>query len=135
MELGAPNVAMLCPECGTAAGRIFCGKCGASLRPVIPLAQPPTPDASVPEKSLARQVAVPLLKGLGYLAAAAAFFCPLGTFSEIFFFAIAVIVGLICYVILTHLDETHVDEHGGAGYWPAKPVDWNNPPEKHDSAK
>jgi hypothetical protein len=76
---------------------------------------------------MARRIFVLILKGLAGIAAVVAVFCPLGTFTEILVFVASLAVALICYVVLTNLDETHIDEYGKDGYWP-KPFDWNPPP-------
>jgi hypothetical protein len=68
---------------------------------------------------------VVILKGIAGIAAIVAILCPLGSFTQIFLFAASAAVALICYVALTNLDATHV-ENGGDGYWP-KPLDWNPP--------
>ena len=73
-----------------------------------------------------------VLKGIAGIAAIVAIFCPLGSFTQIFLFAASIAVALICYVGLTGLDATHIDEYGGDGYWP-KPLDLN-PPSKADAS-
>jgi hypothetical protein len=62
---------------------------------------------------LAKRILVVVLKGIAGIAAIVAIFCPLGSFTQIFFFAASAAVALICYVALTNLDATHVDEYGG----------------------
>ncbi len=73
-----------------------------------------------------------VLKGIAGIAAVVAIFCPLGSFTQIFLFATSAAVALICYVALTKLDATHIEEYGKDGYWP-KPLDWN-PPSKTDAS-
>jgi len=41
-------------------------------------------------------------------------------------FVASLAVAIICYAVLTKLDETHFDESGNNGYWP-KPLNWNTP--------
>jgi hypothetical protein len=74
---------------------------------------------------------VVILKGIAGIAAIVAILCPLGSFTQIFLFAASAAVALICYVALTNLDATHV-ENGGDGYWP-KPLDWNPPSSRSSS--
>jgi hypothetical protein len=81
---------------------------------------------------LAKRILVVVLKGIAGIAAIVAIFCPLGSFIQIFLFAASAAVALICYVALTNLDATHVEEYGGDSYWP-KPLDWN-PPSKTDTS-
>lgn len=89
-----------------------------------------------PLKSIgpARRILVAVLKGTAYTAAIVAIFCPLGSFTQIFLFGASVAVALICYVGLTNLGATHIEEYGGDGYWP-KPLDWNAPPETDTPAE
>lgn len=120
-----------CPQCDTPAddGLIFCRNCGAALQLPLPLTQPLAQNANGPSNatSLARQTLVLVLKGLAGIAAVIAVFCPLSTFTQIFVFVASVAIALICYFVLTNLDETHIDEHVKDGYWP-KPLEWNTPP-------
>ena len=121
---------MRCPQCDAPAdeGRIFCRICGAALRPSMRLTRPTGGEASGPSKpsGVERHVLVLILKGLAGTTAVVAVLCPLNTFTEILVFVASLAVALICYVVLTNLDETHVDEYGKDGYWP-KPLDWNAP--------
>jgi hypothetical protein len=89
-------------------------------------------DAPLNTIGLARRILVVVLKGIAGTAAVVAIFCPLGSFTQIFLFATSVAVALICYVALTDLDATHIEEYGKDGYWP-KPLDWN-PPSKTDAS-
>jgi hypothetical protein len=132
-----PNVATTrrCPQCNAPAddGLIFCRNCGATLRAPQPLTRPVVQNGA-PSKNigLARRILVVVLKGIAGIAAIVAIFCPLGSFTQIFLFAASIAVALICYVGLTGLDATHIEEYGGDGYWP-KPLDWN-PPFKADAS-
>ena len=65
------------------------------------------------------------LKGVAAIAAGVAILCPLSTSTEILVFVASLAVAITCYVVLTHMDETHVDESGNNGYWP-KPLNWNS---------
>jgi hypothetical protein len=126
-----------CPRCYTPAddGLIFCRNCAAALRLPLPLTQfAQDAKGSSDAKSLARQIVVVVLKGFAGIAAVIAVLCPLSTFTEIFVFVASIAVACVCYLLLTHLDETHVDEYGKDGYWP-KPLDWNAPPKNHGSAQ
>jgi len=102
----------------------------------MPLTHPVGEDAARPSKSmsLARRILVIVLKGIAGIAAAVAIFCPLSTFTEISVFGVSVVLALICYFILTNLDETHIEEYVKDGYWP-KPLDWNRPPETRSSGE
>ena len=75
---------------------------------------------------LPRRILVLILKGIAGIAALVAIFCPLRSVTQIFLFATSIAVALICYVALTKLDATHIDEYGKDSYWP-KPLDWNSP--------
>lgn len=123
-----------CPQCDAPAddGLIFCRNCGIALRPPLPLTQAVVQMDNDPSNTtgLAKRILVVVLKGIAGIAAIVAIFCPLGSFIQIFLFAASAAVALICYVALTNLDATHVEEYGGDGYWP-KPLDWN-PPSKTD---
>lgn len=123
-----------CPQCDARAddGLIFCRNCGATLRPPLPLTQRVVQMDDAPSSTfgLARRILVAVLKGIAGIAAVVAIFCPLGSFTQIFLFAASVAIALICYVALTNLDATHIEEYGKDGYWP-KPLDWN-PPSKTD---
>jgi hypothetical protein len=127
-----------CPQCDAPAdeGLIFCRNCGATLRPPLPLTQPAVQIDDVPLKpiGLSRQILVVVLKGIAGIAAVVAIFCPLGSFMQIFLFAASVVVALICYVALTKLDATHIEEYGKDGYWP-KPLDWSAPSKTDTSSE
>src|SRR5271167_3908460 len=124
-----------CPQCDAPAddGLIFCRNCGATLRPPLSLTQPVVQMSDAPSNTigLARRILTVVLKGIAGIAAVVAIFCPLGSFAQIFLFTASVAVALICYVALTNLDATHIEEYGKDGYWP-KPLDWN-PPSKTDT--
>lgn len=75
-----------------------------------------------------------VLKGIAGLAAVVAIFCPLGTFTEMSVFGASFVLALICYFVLTSLDETHVEEYVKDGYWP-KQLDWNLPPKSSISGE
>jgi hypothetical protein len=100
------------------------------------LTQPLAQDAGGPmkPKSLPRKILVLALKGLAGIAVVIALLCRLSTFTEIVVFVASLAVAIICYVVLTHMDETHVDEYGNNGYWP-KPLSWNAPPKSQGRAK
>ena len=127
-----------CPQCDAPSdeGLIFCRKCGAALRPPLPLTQEVVQKDDAPSKpvGLARQILVAVLKGIAGIAAVVAVFCPLGSFTQIFLFAASVAIALICYAALTSLDATHIEEYGKDGYWP-KPLDWSAPSKTDTSSE
>jgi hypothetical protein len=116
-------------------GLIFCRNCGAVLRPPLPLTRPVRMD-DAPSNTirLAKRILIVVLKGIAGIAAIIAIFCPLGSFTQIFLFAASAAVALICYVALTNLDATHIEEYGEDGYWP-KPLDWSPPSKTCTSAE
>jgi len=131
MDDAPQNAASRCPQCNTPAddALIFCRNCGAALRTPLPLTHSFADDAGSPlkPKSLPRKILVLTLKGLAAIAAGVAILCPLSTSTEILVFVASLAVAIICYAVLTKLDETHFDESGNNGYWP-KPLNWNTPP-------
>src|ERR1700688_4625039 len=104
-----------CPQCDAPAddGRIFCRKCGAPLSPPLPLTQSTVQVDDAPSTTigLAKRILVVVLKGIAGIAAVVAILCPLGSFTQIFCFAASAAVALICYVALTSLDATLVEEY------------------------
>lgn len=127
-----------CPQCDTPAddGLIFCRNCGAALRPPLPLTRPVVRMDGAPSNTsgLAKRILIVVLKGIAGIAAIVSILCPLGSFTQIFLFAASAAVALICYVALTNLDATHIEEYGGDGYWP-KPLDWNPAPKADTSVE
>ena len=138
MDDPTPNLmtARRCARCDAPAddGLIFCRNCGTALRPPLPLTQPVVQMDDAPSNTigLAKRILVVVLKCIAGIAAIVAIFCPLGSFTQIFLFAASAAVALICYVALTNLDASHVEEYGRDVYWP-KPLDWN-PPSKPDTS-
>jgi len=132
MDDGTRNVAAesICAQCGTRAdsGLIFCTKCGAALRPLVPLIQPGIQDVNPPANPIrsTKRVALTVIKGLAGIAAVVFWFCPLSTGTQVLAFVASIAVFLICHSVLTNLDETYAAKHNSAGYWP-KPIDWTAP--------
>lgn len=126
--MSAPIAA--CSQCGTAAdtGRIFCSKCGAALTPANPLLHSNSKDAGI---SGLKRVTIVVVKGIGIIAALAFCFSPVTTYPGILWFAAAIVVGLLCVMALSALDDDSISKYGPEGYWP-KPVDWSSLP--NDSA-
>ena len=120
----------VCSQCGTAAdtGRIFCAKCGAALTPPNPLLSSNSTDPGAPaEMSGLKRVTIVVIKGVGIIAALAFCFSPVTTYPGILWFAAAIVVGLLCVVALSALDDDSISKHGHEGYWP-KPLDWSSSP-------
>jgi hypothetical protein len=84
--------------------------------------------------SLPKRALVLGLKGLAGIAAVVAVFCPLSTFGQIGLFVGSVVVALVCYAVLSNLNETHIEEYAKDGFWPPKPIDWNASSGTRDSA-
>ena len=126
-----------CPRCEAPAdvGHIFCKKCGAALRPPEPLTQQAGGDYYPPleSQSVVRRILVFILKGVVGIAAVVAILCPLTTFTEISLCVGAVFVALVCYFVLTVMDEAHIEGNSEGGYWP-KPLDWSARGKTEDSS-
>jgi hypothetical protein len=142
MDDAPQNAVSRCPQCNAPAddALIFCRNCGTALRTPLPLTHSLADDPGSPlkPKSLPRKIFALALKALAGIAAGVAVLCPLSTFTEIVVFFASIAVAIICYGVLTNMDETHVDEYGNNGYWP-KPLNWNASPHaqglsKEDSA-
>ena len=107
MDDASRNVvtARRCPQCDTPAddGLIFCRNCGAALRPPLPLTRPVVRMDGAPSNTigLAKRILIVVLKGIAGIAAIVAIFCTLGSFTQIFLFAVSAAVALIFYAALT----------------------------------
>jgi hypothetical protein len=128
-----------CAQCGAPADAalIFCKKCGAVLRPPVPLLQPTAQDANRSPSGISsmKRIVVTVVKAIAGIAAVVFIFCPLSTGTQILAFVGSIAVFLICHSLLTNLDEEYVDEHMKNGYWPPKPVDWSSLPDRHASSE
>src|SRR6266851_26510 len=125
----------LCTQCGSSAdtGLIFCTKCGAPLRPPVPLVQSNTQDVVDPPSTISsmKRIVVTVVRVVAGIAAVVFIFCPLSTGTQILAFVGSVVVFLICHSVLSNLDENYIDEHIKNVYWPPKPIDWSPPPDRH----
>jgi len=66
-----------------------------------------------------------VLKAIGIIAALGFWAAPVTTYPGILWFVASIVVGLICFAALTHLDDDFVKTPGNEGYWP-KPLDWSS---------
>ena len=74
-----------------------------------------------------KRVTIVIIKGIGIIAALAFWLSPVTTYPGILWFAAAIVVGLLCVVALSALDDDSTSNHGHEGYWP-KPLDWSSSP-------
>ena len=126
---------MTCSECGASAagGRIFCLNCGATLETPVPLVASDFPDPPAKIGAL-RRVAIVLLKGVGGIAAVVFLLSRLTTNTGIFLFGASIVVGFLCIIGLSYLDDNFPDENGRGGYWP-KVLVWGKPGSKAGNDK
>jgi hypothetical protein len=73
-----------------------------------------------------------VIKGIGIIAALAFCFSPLTTYPGILWFAAAIVVGLLCVVALSPLDDDSISKHGTKGIGQSHWGDWSGSP--NDSA-
>ena len=113
-----------CSHCGASAagGRIFCVNCGAALQTPVPLVASDFPDPPVRVSALKR-VAIVVLKGIGAIAALIFWFSRITTNTGILLFGASIVVGFLCVIALSYLDDDFLKGNGKEGYWP-KPLDW-----------
>jgi hypothetical protein len=122
----------LCAKCGTPAdiGLIFCRSCGATLRATDPLVQSSDDYVRPIILSPIKRFVVTLLKVVAGGAAVIAILCPFGSWTQILIFVGSAVVALLCYSVLTSLDESSIEEYVNDGYWPAKPMDRSPRPDR-----
>ena len=112
-----------CSQCGASAagGRIFCTNCGASLQDTVPLIASDPPDPLIKVSALKR-VAIVVLKGIGGIAALVFWFSRITTNTGILLFGISIVVGILCVIALSYLDDDFLKGSVKERLWP-KPLD------------
>jgi len=121
-----------CAQCSTLAdaGRIFCGKCGATLNAPSSLIPSNYHDATTTLAiSPMKRSAVNAIKFLAGLSAVVFWLCPLSTGTQVVVFIASIAVMLICHFGLSSIDHEYANKN--AGYWP-KPLDWTAPSKSDD---
>ena len=127
----------VCSQCGTTAdtGRIFCAKCGAALTPPNSLLSSNSTDPGAPAVMTGlKRITIVAIKGIGIIAGLAFWFAPVTSYPGILWFAGSIVVGLLCVVALSALDDDSISKHGREGYWP-KPLDWSSSPNDSSDEK
>ena len=120
-----------CRQCGTLAdaGRIFCSKCEAALRPPYSLIPSIGHVANAHSVTAMKRFVVTAIKYLAGLSAVVFWLCPLRTGTQVLVFVASIAVMLICHFGLSSIDEEYANKN--AGYWP-KPLDWTAPSKSDD---
>jgi hypothetical protein len=113
-----------CSQCGAypADGRIFCDKCGATLQTPISFVTSDSTDTTVGISSL-KHATILVIKGIGAIAALVFWFSRITTNTGILLFGASIVVGFLCVIALSYLDDDFLGGTGKNGYWP-KPLDW-----------
>ncbi len=65
-----------------------------------------------------------IVKAIGIVAAATFWVSRLTTNTGILLFAASIVVGGLCLVVLSYLDDDFLKGRANGGYWPSKPFDW-----------
>ena len=114
----------VCSQCGAAAngGRIFCDKCGSTLQTPISLVGSDSAESPVSVSTLKRATIV-VIKGIGAIAALVFWFSRIATNTGILLFGASIVVGFLCVIALSYLDDDFPKGDRKEGYWP-KPLDW-----------
>lgn len=139
MDEATPNrfAGKVCTQCGAAAdfGRIFCTKCGAALPAGPPDGQSASQKGAQPPSGTGsmKRVVVTVVKGMAGIAAVVFILCPLSRGTQVLAFVGSIVVLLICHFVLSDLDKNYIDEHMKDGYWPTRPIDWNQLPDGRDA--
>jgi hypothetical protein len=113
------------PQCGASAatGRIFYANCGARMRTPASL----VPSDRAPEKPAARdsvlkRTTIFIIKAIGVVAALTFAFSRFTTNMGILFFGASIVIGFLCYAVLSYLDDDFLKEHVNEGSGPSKPL-------------
>jgi hypothetical protein len=120
------TAAAACPQCVESAdsGRIFCLKCGAPIQALVPLLPRDSVDTNAGTKvSVLRKSIILIIKATGIVAVLTFGFSPLSTSIGLVVFGASIVIGGLCLVALSYLDDDFLKDHKGEGYWP-KPIDW-----------
>ena len=121
------TTAVACPQCGESAdsGRIFCLKCGAPIQAPVPLLPRDSVDTDSGTKvSVLRKALILIIKATGIVAALTFWFSRLSTNIGLVLFGASIVIGGLCLVALSYLDDDFLKDHKNEGYWPSKPIDW-----------
>ena len=70
-----------------------------------------------------KRAAIVIIKGIGAIAALAFWFSRITTNTGILLFGASIVVGFLCIIALSYLDDDFIKGNGKEGYWP-KPLDW-----------
>jgi hypothetical protein len=73
--------------------------------------------------STLKRISIVVIKGVGAIAALVFWFSRITTNTGILLFGAAIVVGFICVIALSYLDDDFPKGNGKEGYWP-KPLDW-----------
>jgi hypothetical protein len=71
-----------------------------------------------------RRTTILIVKAIGIVAAATFWLSRLTTNIGIFLFVASIVVGGLCLVALSYLDDDFPKGRADGGYWPSKPFDW-----------
>jgi hypothetical protein len=84
--------------------------------------------------SLLKRAVILSIKAIGIVAALTFWFSRLSTNLGILLFGASIVVGGLCVVALSYLDDDFLKDHTkNEGYWPSKPIDWGTT--RSDSAE
>ena len=81
-----------------------------------------------------KRFVVAVVKAIAGIAAVVALLCPFGSWTQILTFMGSVVALLICYFLLTNLDD-NFGEDVKDGYWPAKSIHWGPRSDRHDAGE
>ena len=132
------TTAAACPQCGESAdsGRIFCLKCGAAIQAPVPLLPRDSVDTDAGTKvSVLRKAIILIIKATGIVAALTFWFSRLSTNIGLVVFGASIVIGGLCLVALSYLDDDFLKDHKNEGYWPSKPIDWGTEPQNPTTAE
>jgi hypothetical protein len=116
-----------CPKCGESAdsARIFCRKCGATIQAPLPLLSADSVDTDAGARvGLLRKALILILKAIGIVAGLTFWLSRLSTDTGLVLFGASIVIGSLCVVALSYLDDDFLKDHKSEGYWPSKPIDW-----------
>jgi hypothetical protein len=127
-----------CPQCGESAdsGRIFCLKCGATIQAPVPLLPRNTLETEAGAKvGVLRKAIILIIKAAGIVAGLTFWFSRLSTNTGLLLFGASIVIGGLCLLALSHLDDDSLKDHKNEGYWPSKPIDWRTEAQKTPTAE
>ena len=108
-----------CSQCGESAdsGRIFCLKCGATVQAPVPLLPRVSVETDAGAKvGVLRKAIILIIKATAIVAGLTFWFSRLSTNIGLILFGASIIIGGLCAVALSYLDDDFLKDQKNEGY-------------------